>query len=232
MGGTWAFTWGDVLVVALDPYRNTRRKPHDLDGAPAEGSRWEWTLGRDQYDWLVRTLEGSDAPYKLVFSHQITGGTNAYGRGGRMGADRWEWGGQDELAAHRPGWPRTIHRVLADTGVTAFVHGHDHVFAFEPPLDGVGYVTAPQPGDAGYDAGHGKRSGIAPGSTVIENSGWLRFTSRPEGLEMVYVRSFLPGDGPSEQIAFSHVFPPRGAEPASGGNTNAAAPDTSRDGSR
>lgn len=201
-----AFTWGDVLIVTLDPYRYTMKKPHDLDGAPAVGDRWDWTLGQAQYDWLVRTLEQSDARYKLVFAHQITGGTNAYGRGGRMGADSYEWGGQAELAEHRPGWPRTIHRVLADSGVTAFVHGHDHVFAYEPPLDGVGYVTVPQPGDARYDAGHAPRTGLAEGSTVIENSGYLRFTTGTDGLKMDYVRSFLPGDGDDGVVAFSHTF--------------------------
>jgi hypothetical protein len=216
----WSFRWGDVLVVALDPYRNTVRKPHDMDGARGSGDRWDWTLGKEQYDWLVRTLSESDAPYKLVFSHQVTGGTNEYGRGGRMAAlgdkrdGSYEWGGNDPKGVpafdeHRPGWGRPIHRVLADAGVTAFVHGHDHVFAFERPLDGVGYVTVPQPGDARYEDGHGPRSGLDPEGTALANSGYVRFSVAPEGLKLEYVRSFLPGDGTDGEVAFTHVFPRR-----------------------
>ena len=141
----------------------------------------------------MSTLAASDAPYVLVFSHQVTGGTNTYGRGGRMAADRYEWGGASEFATRRPGWGRPVHQVLADAKVTAFVHGHDHVFAFEPPLDGVGYLTVPQPGDAQYDAGHAPRTGIAEGATVIENSGYLRFAVAPEGLRLDYVRPGSPG---------------------------------------
>lgn len=207
LGNCYAFTWGDVLFVALDPYRYTEKKPHKTDGSPGTGDRWDWTLGEAQYQWLVRTLEESDAPFKLVFAHQVTGGTNDYGRGGRLAAKSFEWGaGPKALAKHRPGWPRSIHRVLADTGVTAFLHGHDHVFAFEPALDGVSYITVPQPGDAQYDQGHGPRSDIAEGSTVLENSGYLRFTSSPGSLSVEYIRSFLPGDGEDGQVAFRYDF--------------------------
>jgi hypothetical protein len=203
----YAFQWGDVLVVALDPYRYTERKPHRIDGGPGSGDRWDWTLGRQQYDWLVKTLEESQAPFKLVVSHQVTGGTNDYGRGGRLAAKSYEWGaGPKAFAKNRPGWERPIHKVLADTGVTAFLHGHDHVFAFEPPLDGVAYITVPQPGDAQYDQGHGPRSELESDATVVENSGYLRFTSSAGSLRLEYVRSFLPGDGTSGEVAFTHEF--------------------------
>jgi hypothetical protein len=203
----YAFQWGDVLIVALDPYRYTETKPHRIDGGPGSGDRWDWTLGKPQYDWLVETLQESQAPFKLVVSHQVTGGTNDYGRGGRLAAKSYEWGaGPKAFAKNRPGWERPIHQVLAESGVTAFLHGHDHVFAFEPPLDGVAYITVPQPGDAQYDQGHGPRSEIEEGSTVVENSGYLRFTSSPGTLRLEYVRSYLPGDGPSGEVAFSHEF--------------------------
>ena len=55
----YAYTWGDALFVALDPYRYTTE-------VVDEG--WDWTLGEDQYKWLQDTLENSDAKYKFVFS--------------------------------------------------------------------------------------------------------------------------------------------------------------------
>ncbi len=181
----YAFTWGDLLIVVLDPYRYTTRKPHAMDGGPGTGDRWDWTLGLPQYRWLEETLEGSDAAWKLVFAHQLTGGTNEYGRGGAMAADSYEWGGAAEFAEKRPGWGRPVHRVLADTGVTAFIHGHDHVFAFETPKDGVAYLTAPQPGDALADFGHASRTDFAPAAVVIPSSGYLRFEAEPDGLTVV-----------------------------------------------
>lgn len=216
-GDYFAFEWGDALIVALDPYRYTPRKPHTIDDTAGTGDRWDWTLGREQYDWLVRTLEESRATFKLVFSHQVTGGTNEYGRGGRQAAlfnkqrGSYEWGGRDPGGADvfdrkRPGWGRPVHQVLAEAGVTAFVHGHDHVFAFEPPLDGVGYLTVPQPDDARYDRGHAPRSRIDKGARVIENSGHVAFTVSPRELVVEYVRSYLPGDGPDGRIAFRHTF--------------------------
>jgi hypothetical protein len=213
----YSFRWGDVLVVVLDPYRYTMRKPHDLDGSRGSGDRWDWTLGKEQYDWLVRTLEESDATFELVFSHQVTGGTNEYGRGGRLAAlgtkkhGSYEWGGLDPKGVpafdeHRPGWGRPVHQVLAESGVTAFVHGHDHVFAWETPLDGVGYVTVPQPGDARYEVGHAPRSGLDPDATMLPNSGYVRFTAAPGALRLEYVRSYLPGDGPDGEVAFGYTF--------------------------
>lgn len=217
-GRSWyAFRWGDVLVVVLDPYSQTLRKPHDIDGVRGSGDRWDWTLGREQYDWLVRTLEESDATFELVMAHQVTGGTNEYGRGGREAAQfskkrgSYEWGGRDPGGAdvfdeRRPGWGRPVHQVLSDAGVTAFVHGHDHVFAYEPPLDGVAYVTVPQPGDARYEQGHAPRTGIGGDAVVLPNSGFLQFTAGPGTLDVAYVRSFLPGDGPDGEVAFRTVF--------------------------
>jgi hypothetical protein len=211
----YAFRWGDVLVVVLDPYRYTVHKPHAVGGDPGTGDLWDWTLGKEQADWLALTLAESDAPYELVFAHQLTGGTNDYGRGGRMavesGADggTYEWGGKgatagDDFAARRPGWDKPIHQILADAGVVAFVRGHDHKFIWEPPLDGVAYVTVPQPGDATY--GDGYNPPTHPDAVVLPNAGHLKFTSSRGQLEMSYIRSFLPDDGPDGDVAFTHTW--------------------------
>ncbi|MCB9688360.1 MAG: metallophosphoesterase [Alphaproteobacteria bacterium] len=213
----YATRWGDVLIVVLDPFRHTMRKPHDLDGHPGSGDRWDWTLGEEQQAWLRRTLQESDAPYKLVFSHQVVGGNSDYGRGGRPQNENgsYEMGGtgpdgRPEFPERRPGWPQPLHELMRDTGVTAFVHGHDHAFVFDEPLDGVAYVTVPQPGSADYDLGHIARSGYDERATVIANTGYVLFRTNPQGkLEMSYVRIRLPGDGIPRETAFQHVFEPR-----------------------
>jgi len=54
--GYYSWTWGDALFVVLDPYWYTtdKPKPEELQ------NNWYWTLGKEQYDWLKSTLEGSD----------------------------------------------------------------------------------------------------------------------------------------------------------------------------
>ena len=46
--GYYAWTWGDALFVVLDPFWNTSQKPQPDD----LNNNWNWTLGREQYDWL------------------------------------------------------------------------------------------------------------------------------------------------------------------------------------
>ena len=72
----------------LDPFWYTTPKPNK-DG-------WGWTLGRDQYDWLERTLTQSAAHFKFVFIHNLVGGGfDGLGRGGLEFAQYFEWGGQN-----------------------------------------------------------------------------------------------------------------------------------------
>ena len=87
----YAWTWGDALFVVIDVYQYTMANPYGT--AAGEGAddadtadQWIWTLGKDQYDWFKETLENSDAKYKFVFSHHVTGGiTSDIGSGGRRG---------------------------------------------------------------------------------------------------------------------------------------------------
>lgn len=85
--GHYAWEWGNALFVALDPYWEPN----------ATNASWDRSLGRDQYDWLKRTLENSDATFKFVFLHHLIGGCdNSYGgsRGGALCSDYFEWGGR------------------------------------------------------------------------------------------------------------------------------------------
>lgn len=140
----YSFEKGDSLIVVLDPFSYTTQKP--------KGDGWGWTLGRQQYDWLVQTLSSSRASHKFVFIHHLVGGGNE-GRGGVEWARFFEWGGQnsdgtDGFSTHRPGWGMPIHDLLIKYGVDAVFKGHDHFYAHQE-LDGITYQTLPQPSHPG-----------------------------------------------------------------------------------
>ena len=189
----YAFEWGDVLFVVLDPYTYTAHKP-GTDG-------WGWTLGATQYQWFARTLASSRARFKFVFSHQLLGGNGTDARGGAAFASFFEWGGHDLGGAwtfdtHRPGWAAPIHRLLVDNKVTAWFHGHDHLYAQEQ-VDGVVYQEVPQPSLAKYDtANPGGDYGYVgkDGVNIFPSSGHLRVTVSATDARVEYVRSVVSAD--------------------------------------
>jgi hypothetical protein len=216
----YAWTWGDALFVVLDPFHYTMIWPSEgntyggegMDGE-AQGDRWDWTLGKQQYDWLKQTLETSDAKYKFVFSHHVTGGATPYGRGGISAAPYFEWGGRNwdgtwGFDTERPGWDMPIHQLMVDNGVNIFFHGHDHIFAMEQ-LDGIVYLECPKPDDAGYawqPYGYGYTEGLYPDGYLLTNSGHIRVTVSPDEVTVDYVRAYLPGDGTNGQVAYSYTI--------------------------
>ena len=126
----WAWTWGDALFVVIDPYHYSMTWPNEMGRATAEkarmarpqGTRWDWSLGIQQYLWFKSTLENSHAKYKFVFTHHVTGGATVYGRGGK--AQRPSSSGVAENAdgtwgwdTHRPaseGWTVPVHQLMVD----------------------------------------------------------------------------------------------------------------------
>jgi phosphodiesterase/alkaline phosphatase D-like protein len=212
----YSFEWGNALFVVIDPYWYTMRKPFagSMGGEHNDevvGDRWDWTLGDQQYRWLKQTLTSSTAKFKFVFAHQMTGGNSDYGRAGAAGAKYCEWGGYDldgvtrSFASHRPGWDKPIHRVLVDANVSAFFHGHDHVFAKES-LDGIVYQEVPHAANPAYGTGFDTNPTDYPQSSLVANSGHLRVTVAPAKVTVDYVRSFLPGDGTNGQVAYSYAL--------------------------
>ena len=217
-GDYYAFEWGDALFVAIDPYWYTMTKPYS--GSPAGerddevvGSRWDWTLGEQQYRWLKETLENSSARFKFVFSHQEVGGIYDYGRGGALGARFCEWGGDDpdstaySFDTNRPGWGEPIHQLFVRTQVTAFFHGHDHLYAKEV-LDGVVYQEVPMAANANYNLGVDSENGYPSyyEGDMIANSGHLLVTVAPTGVTVEYVRSYLPGHGENGEVAAAYTL--------------------------
>ena len=238
-GDYYAFEWGDALFVVIDPFWYTMKKPFagTMGGEKNDevvGNRWDWTLGDQQYHWLKQTLESSTAKFKFVFAHQATGGTDDYIRAGALGAKYCEWGGYNvdgttwAFESHRPGWDLPIHQIFMRTGVSAFFHGHDHVFAKEV-LDGIVYQELPHAANPDYGTGFSAnttsdyKDAVDAGS-LLPNSGHLRITVAPTGATVEYVRSFLPDNIPTGatngQVSYSYVIPPFAERDSDGDGTN------------
>ena len=201
----YAFEWGDALFVTISPYWYTTTKPYvsDLGGGEDDwtgsGDAWDWSLGQEQFDWLKATLEGSDAKYKFVFSHQMTSdaslsGQEDYGHAGANHANLVEWGGYNEDGTtwgwdiERAGWgSETVHDLLVNYGVGAFFHGHDHQYAYES-RDGVVYQAVPA---AGFDGDGFDMYTTGDGYTIqaMDNPGHLRVTVNPEETCVEYIQT-------------------------------------------
>jgi len=200
----YAWQWGDALFVVLDPFWNTQQPRGARDN-------WSRTLGREQYDWLKRTLETSRATFKLVFIHNLVGGSDAQGRGGSEAARLFEWGGRnadgtDGFKQNRPGWPAPIHQLLVQNRVSIVFHGHDHFYA-KQELDGVVYQEVPQPGNPGTDrvprsaTDYGYRDGV-----ILGGSGHMRLEVSPAKLTAAYIRVSA---GPGGQVAHTYSITPK-----------------------
>jgi hypothetical protein len=222
----YAFEWGNALFVMIDPFWYTTEKPYagaiggEHDDEVVIGDRWSWTLGKQQYDWLARTLRGTSRRFIFVFAHQLTGGTVDYSRGGRDGARYAEWGGYDTdgttwaFDKRRPGWEKPIHELFRETNVTAFFHGHDHVYAREE-LDGIVYQLVPHPACPHPRNRRGFTSNERDYTTAVmaDNSGYLRVRVEPERVVVQYVRSFLPGAGDNGRVEQEYEIPSPGGHP-------------------
>ena len=194
----YAWTWGDALFVVLDPYRYSLRQR----GGSADG--WAWSLGREQYDWLAKTLAGSHAKFKFIIIHNMLAGDQA-SRGGVEIAGFNEWGGEnldgsEGFTQHRPGWPMPVHQLLLRNHVTAVFKAHDNFYARQE-LDGILYLMVPQPSFAGDDRirdlqNYGYKQGV-----FIGNSGHVRVTVSPEQVAVEYVKS-----SPATTVADNYVI--------------------------
>ena len=206
----YSFEWGDALFIAIDPYWYTTRNPM------ASKNNWDWTIGDEQYKWLKKTLEESNAKFKFIFCHNMTTGTNNYACGGIefvdydiAGNGSFEWGGQNEdgswgLSSKRPTWDKPIHQLMVDNNVSALFHGHDHVF-FHQELDGIVYQECPKPSDPSYSEGFVERSEYKYGHQ--ENaSGYIRVTVSEYEVNVEYVRSYREEDESSARINGEVVY--------------------------
>ena len=181
------YSWetNNVLCVALDPFWFTPRARRSDDN-------WHRTLGQEQYDWLKRTLETSQAKFKFVFIHHLVGGADRQGRGGVEVAPFYEWGGKnadgsDGFTVHRPGWALPIHQLLVTNRVSAVFHGHDHLYA-KQDLDGIVYQEVPQPGDPKGSTRSAAEYGYKRG-VILGSSGYLRVTVSKAKAAVEYIKT-------------------------------------------
>ncbi|MBX7136214.1 MAG: metallophosphoesterase [Fimbriimonadaceae bacterium] len=187
--GLWySYNWGDATFIILDPFVATTRKTRgDEDG-------WNWTLGKEQFDWLGKTLKESQSKFKFIFIHHLVGGFGgAEARGGVEAADRFEWGNKEEFPVKREGWAEPIHALMVKYGVTAMFHGHDHLYVRQEK-DGVIYMEVPQPGQPRDNAiGSAERYGYKSG-TILGSSGHIRVTVGSKTAKLEYVKSLSGPD--------------------------------------
>lgn len=231
----YAFTWGDALFVTIDPYWHSPTISPDSTLFADPEPQWGATLGDEQYAWLKKTLETSDAKWKFVFAHHVNG--NNRGAAAVVGVQ--EWGGAPGFAANRPGWAKPIHQLFADTKVTIFFQGHDHMYAREK-VDGVVYQEVPNPGDNSYfayncdayappsinwqgPAGYGVYD--AAYGVRMPNTGFLDVTVTADRVQVDYVRTYrdvdlatdpnkiFTGKEKNGEVAFSYGIPARPSDP-------------------
>ncbi len=209
----YAWQWGDALFIALDPYWNQ-------PVAPELAGEWWTTLGREQYEWLKKTLEGSTAKYKFVFSHNLIGGVDMKGlmRGGIETVKYLEMGGYNldgtwGFDKARPGWAMPIHQLLVANNATIYFHGHDHLYV-KQDLDGMVYQEGPVPARSGlYDATTAAKDYNYNHGTVVGGSGYLRVRVSPDDVKVDYVQTYLPKEEDATHkdgmIGHSYTIKPR-----------------------
>ena len=133
----------------------------------------------------------------FVGIHHLVGGREPDARGGVEASSFFEWGGANAdgtpgFATQRPGWPKPIHDLLVQYGVTAVLHGHDHLYVRQV-RDGVTYLEVPQPGFAREGS---TRSAVDYGyttGTLLGSPAFVRLTVSPAGADLVLRRTPAPG---------------------------------------
>jgi hypothetical protein len=187
----YAWEWGDALFVVLDVYRYYT--------ANAKPKGWDWTIGKQQYDWFKSILKNSNAKYKFVFAHHVLGET----RGGIIPAGLFEWGGFEQNGTtwgfdkNRPGWEKPLHQLMVDNHVSIFFQGHDHLYAREE-LDGIIYQTVPMPSDSSYTLGMIANADAFSG-LKLPGSGHLLISVSPDSVKVDFVQALLPKDETPEK---------------------------------
>lgn len=213
-GNWYALRTGDVLLVVLDPAGRTPAKPTSPEA---------WTLGERQLDWLIATLAGSDATFKIVLSEHLLGGISDpavpfwKARGGLTATNNGLINGVFS------GEQAIIHEALRVYGAQLFMTFHDHVVVWGEKV-GRGF----EPEGVIYAIG-GRSSGIAhnwtnlpwymnamdydkdgvpeymTGTTGTRLPGWFKVTvNGTDSLNLRYLRSSTdPNFNGTEVLSFT-----------------------------
>ena len=228
----YSWTWGDALFVTLDPYWHSSNPVDNVAGvedpsatkgggkkkaaatpeattspSPTGNGKttnlWNIGIGDEQYAWLKRTLETSQAPYKFVFAHHVMG----TGRGGIEVSTNYEWGGKDPkgqstFAQERPNWELPIHDLMVKNKVSIFFQGHDHIFCTQE-RDGLIYQSMPNPADDTFSTfnDNAYKSG-----TKAPNSGHVRVTVTPSEAKVEYFLAARSKDTNRKNLSVAHSY--------------------------
>lgn len=197
----YAFEWGNSLFMALDPFRYSNKRNRDRGAG-----NWYMTLGKTQYDWMVKTLSESDATFKFVYLHNLVGGA-ASNRGGAEASVNYEWGGHEEnngsytFDKMRPGWGKPIHDVLVENEVSIVFHGHDHMY-IRQERDGLIYQLVQQPGHPSGNVNSARAYGYLSGD-VIAGAGHLRVFVSDDQLKVDFIDGRVKTNG---ELRHSYVL--------------------------
>ena len=155
---------------------------------------------------MAQTLKNSTAKWKFVFVHHILG-TN---RGGMETVPYYEFGGENGngtpgFPANRQPctvcdapestssiWPETIEQLLEENNVTIFFQAHDHLYVHQT-YNNVTFQSVPNPADNTYYAFNADAY-VQPSQTLYPNAGFLKVTVQPTGVNVQYIREWLPPD--------------------------------------
>ena len=125
----FAWTWGDALFIAIDPHTYSTTKPKSPE---------DWTLGNDQMKWLESVLMNSNEKWKILFQHQLVGGSRFSQNYSSYGHFRNYGRGGSSFA--RVGEQKKIHDLMVKYGGNIIFKGHDHIYIDEE-ADGIRYIT-------------------------------------------------------------------------------------------
>ena len=162
------------------------------------------TLGKEQYDWLVKTVSESKATFKFVYLHNLVGGAES-NRGGAEASLNFEWGGHEYDGTYtfdekRPGWGKPIHDVLVENGVTIVFHGHDHMYIHQE-RDGLVYQLVSQPGHRSGNVSSAAEYGYLSGD-IVQGSGHLKVSVTDDQVQVDFIDSRENTNG---QVLHSYV---------------------------
>jgi uncharacterized protein (TIGR03437 family) len=138
-------------------------------------------------------------------------------RGGIEVAKYLEWGGYNlddtwGFEQARPGWAMPIHQLLVANNVTAFFHGHDHIYVRQE-LDGILYQEGPQPSARNASVGNRAATYNYTHGTVLDGVGYIRVRVSPTEVRTEFVRSWTPaaetGGRKNGEVTDSHTIPAR-----------------------
>lgn len=181
----YSFHWGNSLFIILNPFVASKNRPKDS---------WDWSLGKEQYNFLENTLKNDKSKFKFVFIHNLVGGNGENERGGVSVANLYEWGGYSEngsndFNAKRPDFLKPIHELLKEYNVNVVFHGHDHFYAKEE-LDGIIYQLVPQPslGNKQNIEDSAKEYGYKS-EDIFPSSGFLKVDIKENNVQVSYISS-------------------------------------------